>query len=233
MSDVRDVFTEVYEQNTWANESRSGAGSSAAAAANIIREIPLLLKSIEVTSMLDVPCGDFMWMREVDLGVVHYTGADTVAPLIEANQAAYGSDSRRFLRLDLMNDPLPQVDLILCRDCFLHLTVPMIFAALRNIAASPAKWLLTSSYLWRGFPNNQHIDEVMLGGRRINLELEPFYFQPPRRTIPENEVLDFCADKCLCLWRMEDVRAALATADLMSRAKVTGKSAVTRGSLKT
>jgi len=233
MSDVRDLFTEVYKQNTWDSESRSGQGSSVKAAVNIIRELPLLLQSIEVTSMLDVPCGDFMWMQQVDLSGIHYTGADIVPPMIEANQTHFGREDRRFQTIDLMNDPLPKVDLIFCRDCFIHLTLPMIFAALRNIAASEAQWLLTSSYLWRGFPNNEEVSEVMLGGRRINLEVEPFYFCPPRRIIPEHEVLDFCGDKCLCLWRIEDVRAALEMSDLMARAKITGKSAVMRGGLET
>jgi len=232
MADVTDVFTEVYTQNAWAAESRSGEGSTVHAARNIIREIPLLLKSISATSLLDVPCGDFMWMQTVDLAGVDYIGADIVPPLIEANQARYASGQRRFMVLDLTKDPLPAVDVILSRDCFLHLPLPMIFDALRNIAASQAKWLLTSSYVWRGLPNNEETDGVFVGGRRINLEVEPFHFCPPRRTIPENEALEFCADKSLCLWRIEDVRAGLELADLMARAKLTGRSGVMRGGLK-
>jgi hypothetical protein len=231
MSDVGDLFTEVYKQNAWVSESRSGQGSSVEAAVNIIREIPLLLRSIKASSILDIPCGDFMWMKEVDLSGVDYSGADIVAPLIEVNRANFARAGRRFIPLDLMRDPLPKVDLILCRDCFIHLPLSMIFAALRNIAASEASWLLTSSYLWRGLPSNDDVPDILIGGRRINLEIEPFYFCPPRRTIPENEVMDFCADKSLCLWRIEDVRAALEMADLMAKAKVTGKSAVMRAGL--
>jgi hypothetical protein len=35
--------------------------------------------------MLDAPCGDFNWMKEVDLSAVHYTGGDIVEPLVNSN----------------------------------------------------------------------------------------------------------------------------------------------------
>ena len=71
--------------------------------------------------MLDVPCGDFYWMRLVPLDV-DYTGGDIVSDIVARNQAQYGDERRRFLRLDLLQDPLPAADLIFCRDCLVHLS---------------------------------------------------------------------------------------------------------------
>ena len=35
--------------------------------------------------MLDIPCGDFYWMKEVDLKDIEYIGADIVDELIKKN----------------------------------------------------------------------------------------------------------------------------------------------------
>lgn len=60
--------------------------------------------------MLDAPCGDFNWMRFVDLGKTHYIGCDIVPEVIETNGMRYAD--REFHALDLAAEPLPNVDLI-------------------------------------------------------------------------------------------------------------------------
>ena len=106
MSDVRRIFTEVYDHNVWrGDESRSGEGSSVEAARHIVRELPGLLRDLGVRTLLrNSPCGDFTWMKEVDLGDIDYIGVDVVGPLVEANNARYGSDRRSFRRLDMLAD---------------------------------------------------------------------------------------------------------------------------------
>src|SRR5205085_4730414 len=96
-------------------------------------------------ALLDIPCGDFGWLSTTDLGVA-YTGADIVASLVEENQQRYGSAGRTFARLDLTCDKLPAADVVLCRDCLVHLSYANIGRALANIRASGAKWLLMTSF---------------------------------------------------------------------------------------
>ena len=48
---------------------------------------------------------------------------------------------RVFLRLDLTRDPLPDGDLILCRDCLVHLPFEDVRRAVRNFKRSGARWL--------------------------------------------------------------------------------------------
>jgi hypothetical protein len=213
MSVVQDIFTDIYEQNRWDSESRSGAGSTSAAAENIAREIPVLLRSIGASSMLDIPCGDLMWMKDVDLDGVDYIGADIVEALIESNRVRFAAKNRCFMTLNLLEDRLPKVDVVLTRDCFIHLTLPMIVAALDNIVASGSGWLLASHYPWRGHASNNVIESVSPGGRRVNLEIAPFNFPPPYRSIPEGEPFAYGADKSLCLWPIEWVALALTRID--------------------
>ena len=48
--------------------------------------------------------------------------------------------------MDLVNDELPKVDLIFCRDCLFHLPNDMILKALENIYKSKSKYLLTTTF---------------------------------------------------------------------------------------
>jgi hypothetical protein len=213
VSEHKDFFTVIYNEGLWHDESRSGAGSTVEAAAPIIREIPELLRRYNVKSMLDIPCGDFTWMKEVALGDTVYVGADIVEPLIEENNIKYGRDGRRFRILDLLAETLPKFDLILCRDCFIHLTIPMIFSAMRNILASKSAYVLVSHYPWRAYSNNDDIEDLLIGGRRINLEASPFHFPPPLYSIPEGEKLAIAADKSLCLWDINALEEPLRLAE--------------------
>ena len=60
------VFAEFYRDNKWGDaESVSGAGSNLAQTEEVRRVLPGLLAELGCRSMLDVPCGDFYWMRLV------------------------------------------------------------------------------------------------------------------------------------------------------------------------
>jgi len=62
-----------------------------------------------------------------------YIGGDIVVPLIVSVADKYSSPTRSFRVMDLTKDVLPDCDLILVRDCFIHLSFESIFAAVRNI----------------------------------------------------------------------------------------------------
>src|SRR5688572_26366588 len=120
MSDRQSFFQSVYHDNLWdSRESRSGQGSEMAYTVSLRAELPELLKQLGVRSMLDLPCGDFNWMQHVDLSGIQYIGADIVPEIVDANQARFGNAQRRFIRADVVEDTLPEVDLIFCRDCLI------------------------------------------------------------------------------------------------------------------
>ena len=85
------VFAEFYRDNKWGDaESVSGAGSNLTQTAEVRRVLPGLLAELGCRSMLDVPCGDFYWMRLVPLDV-DYTGGDIVSDIVARNQEQYGN----------------------------------------------------------------------------------------------------------------------------------------------
>lgn len=201
-------FTTIYTHNGFCNEeSRSGAGSTTFQTRIIRAELPALLDRLHATSLLDVPCGDFHWMQHVALAEVHYTGADIVPALIAANEARYGSEKRRFLVCDLIEDALPAADVIFCRDCLVHLPLQDGLRALHNIARSNAKWLITTQF--SGTIENHELSSD--GWRALNLMLPPFNLPTPAHSLREGctEAGGAAADKTLAVWSVEVLREAL------------------------
>ena len=198
------TFRPFYTENRWGDEeSVSGPGSSLTRTAKLRGELPELLQEIGARTVLDAPCGDFNWMKDTDLGVEQYTGADIIPDLITHNQESYGNETRRFLLLDLTRDQLPRVDVILCRDCLIHFSYRHISAAIRNFKGSGSTYLLTNSY-----PAWSHNQNIRTGDfRPLNLTLPPFNFPPPLKQIneklPEEEAQFF--GKILGLWKLSDL----------------------------
>jgi hypothetical protein len=206
---LQDRFARIYQTNMWFDaESRSGTGSSLDATARLRVSLPPLLRRLNVRRLLDVPCGDFNWMSHVDLSGIDYIGGDIVEPIIEANRERYESPTRKFLTLDVISGPLPWVDVILCRDCLVHLSFANIIAAVRTMKASGAQYLLTTT-----FPDRQaNVDIVDGDWRPLNLEVSPFLFPAPQSVIVEDctEEGGAYADKALAVWRLSDLPTELA-----------------------
>ncbi len=197
-----EVFTYIHERNKWGDaSSRSGSGSTLERTDRLRQELPGLLRALEVRSLLDLPCGDFFWMQHMELPVEQYIGADIVDTLVEENRRHYGGNNRRFQRLDLLTDPLPPVDAILCRDCLVHFSFRDIQRALDNIRASGATWLLTTH-----FPDiARNVDIVTGKHRALNLTRPPLSWPAPRQGILEYDAGPRRGRKYLALWRIADL----------------------------
>src|SRR5688500_18522296 len=127
------VFTRIYAANLWASpESVSGFGSTLRETRVVRQVLPSLVERYDVQVLLDIPCGDCNWMREIGFCGRTYIGGDIVAELVARNQADFGAPNRTFAHLDVVRDPLPPADLVLVRDCMIHLPNADVLQALRN-----------------------------------------------------------------------------------------------------
>lgn len=203
--ELREKFSQVYEKNIFGGSvSRSGAGSDLLQTEIIRREIPRLLRQYGVKTLIDAPCGDWYWMREVDLEVERYIGLDIVPALIEANNKTYGRENVVFRCADLARDHLPEAaDMIFSRDCLVHLSFEDALNILKNFKASGAKYLLTTTFTDR-------MENEDLGSgfwRPLNKQIAPFNFPPPLELINEGctEGDNKFRDKSLGLWKLEDI----------------------------
>jgi len=163
-----------------------------------------LLKALGARSLLDLPCGDFGWLNTVPLDL-DYIGGDIVPAIVDANAARYVTPGsrRRFLTLDLTSDPLPRADVVLCRDCLVHLSFAHIGEAFANLRRSGSTWLLTTSFL----EHEVNTDIESGDWRMLNLEHAPFNLPAPEHVLVEGclESDGAYADKALGLWKISDL----------------------------
>lgn len=200
----KEIFTSYYHKNSWhGKESVSGPGSDYEQTKFLIPEIQILLKELNIKSMLDAPCGDFNWMKKVDLSDIKYHGVDIVEELIEKNNRKYKNKNIKFSVLDIVKDPLPEVDLIMVRDCLVHLPTKDVISSINNIKDSKSKYLLTTNFFWEHMACNKEID--VGGWRRINLCKDPYNFKYPQKIIIEGNIQSNDRDKSLSLWQIKDI----------------------------
>lgn len=199
------VFSDIWRSNVWTGEeSVSGPGSSMSQTKEIRGKLPLLLKELHVKSFLDIPCGDFNWMKSVDLSYVDkYIGADIIPEMVETNNKCFSNKQRTFCLLDITKDSLPQVDLILLRDCLVHFSYEDIAKAIKNIKQSKSTYILTTIF------SETVMNEDIITGywRPLNLQKPPFNFTKPLQLLNEKctEQKGKYKDKSLGLWKIKDI----------------------------
>jgi len=196
------IFSMKFADNSWGGiESLSGHGSDFASTKFLRKILPKVLEEYAIKSFLDAPCGDFYWMNLTNLNVQSYIGIDIVPELISQNQNKYGASNRQFLSLDITSDTLPKVDLILCRDCLVHLSFKQIRDAIKNFKKSGSTYLLTTTY-----PDLLQVNKNIVTGdwRPLDLQKYPFNFPEPIKIINENCITDL-KEKSLGLWKISDL----------------------------
>lgn len=200
---IAELFGEYYKNNTWGDaESISGPGSRLDRTEQVRTALPAIVKSLDCHSVLDIPCGDYNWMRLVEWDV-EYIGADIVDDLIHRNQESYQDDRHKFATLDITKDKLPKVDLVICRDCLVHLSYSNIFRAFANLKSSNSTYLLTTTFTSREMNTNIVTGEW----RAINLQKKPFGLSEPILLVDDTFPSQNYFDKHLGLWKISDLPA--------------------------
>lgn len=177
---------DAFETKTWAQEDkdkpRSGPGSTLRRTKRLRRALPGLLKDYDVKTFLDAPCGDWNWMSAVNLDGVKYIGGDISKELIAEVKAEHGGEGRKFMHLDLASSKLPKCDMIMVRECLIHLTDEVRWEVIANIhKAKIPHLLLTVDLVDENIPlteNGQHAN--------FNPMIAPFNFPDPVHHVPES-----------------------------------------------
>lgn len=199
------IFTDIYRENRWScPETVSGWGSTLENTKVVVSAIEKIIDRYKIKTVLDIGCGDFNWQRRIK-NLPYYTGIDIVDELIVQNRLHHCDPYRSFYCTSA--DSIPNIyrffDLIICRDIFVHLPFAEVKQILREIKRthkSGALILITT------FVNRAQNYEIEIGGwRPLSMQKPPFNF--PNADIWINEQYDVAAfdDKCLGLWRVEQI----------------------------
>ncbi|MBS3960981.1 MAG: class I SAM-dependent methyltransferase [Sandarakinorhabdus sp.] len=185
---LQDRFTHIYDAGIWKTaptDPLSGAGSHPDIARRLGARLPALVRDLGAGHFLDVGCGDFGWMKDVELGCA-YTGVDIVPHVVAQNAERFGREDRRFLLLNAVEDPLPAADIVLCREVLFHLSFADARALLRNVCRSGAGWLLATTDSVTRF--NADIESGDF--RILNLAAAPFGFPEPLQRLADDGLVD-------------------------------------------
>ena len=202
-------FARVFRWNLFfGKESRSGRGSDADQTEVLRAELPKILETLGVTSLLDLPCGDLNWISKTNLGGISYKGVDVVPELIAKLSLEHSESGKQFEVADITYQvPSGKFDAILCRDLFVHLSTNDINRALSNLKKTGAAYLLTTHFSdTRPYKNLPSIP-FRVGWRPINFLGDPFRFPTPLFLLNEKctEAQGRFSDKSIGVWRLQDL----------------------------
>lgn len=177
---MKEIFEDIVKHNRW-KKHPCGPGSTFGYTENLRLNLGNFLIKHNITSMIDAPCGDYSWMSATNLpSIQKYIGGDIVDFLIQANQQKYPAHT--FKQFDLTQDTLPDVDLLFCRDCLLHLSFKDIDNVFNNISRSNVKYVLLSNW----YEDAENTRDIQTGeARYLNFLEAPFNFPQPIDSITD------------------------------------------------
>lgn len=207
-------FTKIYQENIWGGaESKSGKGSDTAQTEYLKPKLIELINKLGIKILIDAPCGDCHWIYSTipSMNITKYIGIDIVSDLIKNLQIQYAMDKNmQFEQKDIVTDSLPKGDLLLCRDCLVHLSYEEIKFFLQNFINSEITYLLTTTFSYnRGlasYVDNSHFwHPLVLWNKPISLPL-PIELINEQCTQIDSE--NSYEDKSLGLWTRNQIKEA-------------------------
>lgn len=130
-----DIFSKIYASGAWGDgdEPNSGSGSDDSVSAPFVDFVRTFIGEHDVTSVVDLGCGDYRVSGKLADLPIDYTGVDVVPELVARNTAAFASDHVRFMCRDITKDALPPADLCIVRQVLQHLSNEQIARVLEQL----------------------------------------------------------------------------------------------------
>lgn len=169
---MKEIFEDIIRHHRW-QDTLCGTGSTMNFTEPLRKNLKSFLENYNFKSMLDAPCGDYSWMSQTELpSGFKYIGGDIVQDLITSNKEKY--PNVEFHCIDITTDTLPDVDVLFCRDCLIHLSNADIRKAFDNIVKSNIQYVMLTNY------HDIETGDITTGAfRGTNFASAPFGFEPP------------------------------------------------------
>ena len=213
-------FDSVYESRTWSaggtsSESDSGPGSSLASTEGIRKTLLRVIHDYNISSVLDCPCGDLLWMREINFPKhVRYIGADVSTTLIQNNRIKYpnkqffvadlvegeGLNNIRVVRddaIDKTSTSRTVPELVFVRALQWHLPIQDNLRVLKRLTHFGAKYVMLSTHLRA---DRNLVDFVLVMGHPVNLFRPPYCIRDPLALYKDGKTE---VDVYIGLWKIE------------------------------
>jgi hypothetical protein len=138
-------------------------------------------------------------MQHVKLPVRRYYGFDIVPGVIAENRRRFARPGVEFDVRDMTKDTLPEVDIVMCRDCLVHLSYADIRAVLANLKRTKATYILVNTY-----PQAIANADQFTGAswRLLDMTRPPFSFPRPIEAFPDGGEVD---PNMMGLWKLQEL----------------------------
>lgn len=183
-------FSKIYSSHHWGGTSRSGPGSDPAMVGPYVTVLRSVIARKEISSVVDLGCGDWALSRTIDWQGLDYTGVEIVPDLVSALSATFSGPHVRFVCADLVRDELPSADLCIVKDVLQHLSNQSVSAFLSRLQQKYRFALLTNDIshvertgwrtLWARSEMEPNRDIADGGYRPLRLTAPPFDLEAER-----------------------------------------------------
>ena len=166
---LQERFSTIYATDEWGGGS--GEGSFAVHTRGYGGFLERFARQKNISSIVDIGCGDWQFSRLIDWGESRYLGVDVVPAVIEANRRQFGSDKVDFQLYDGDFSSLPAADLVIIKDVLQHLS----HARINDFLATLPRYkfaLITNCINPAGETENRDIPDG--GFRQLDLQRPPF-----------------------------------------------------------
>lgn len=179
-----EAFTRLVDTFNWCpgdRETPCGEGSFLEANKPIINMLPEWFITYNIRSVVDIGCGDFHWMRNVNFTGIEYDGFDVVKKFIDTLVVTHGRQNIRFHHADVFKHELPKADLYICKDVINHYTESDGVELVARIREA-SKYFAAIT-----FPGNSGPIVQKWEYRYIDFNISPFGFGAQLESVAANE----------------------------------------------
>jgi hypothetical protein len=118
-TDLKARFEKIYADDKWTYGS--GPGSLESINKPYIEFLESFIQNNKVDKIIDIGCGDFQFMRRVDMGQASYLGFDVATSIVKVNQTKFGNDRLKFCEMPDDFSQIPDCDIFILKDIMIHL----------------------------------------------------------------------------------------------------------------
>lgn len=164
MRDHSQVFGEIYAKEKWGKGKGSGTGSDPNYCSKYLQRLREFIEEKQITSVLDLGCGDRQLYVDFDWGGVEYLGVDVVESVSPDLVWDFQNDVK-----GLFVSPWSW-DLVLIKDVLMHWTNEEIKEFMNSFTMQPFQYAwITNSWRYNRLPEKN----------KLPRELDPRYSWAP------------------------------------------------------
>ena len=166
------MFSQIHQNNVWSVENSSGGGVMLKHTDILRKNLTSFLKNENVKSILDIGCGDPVWIMNVlkQFNSIKYSGWDLVEHVVDHNKQKY--PTHEFKLVDALCDDIPQTDVIICRNVMNHLSSNDILTLCKKIF-NKCKYVILSHQ--DNISDHAPLTDNESRWRALNMRLPPFH----------------------------------------------------------